>query len=434
MNYNFFLIFFAGFHFVFFLTGLIKYFYNRINVLLFFAATNLAIFLNKIFTYIDFPFTNYFTDSIGNFIGIFFYIFLLYFFRINKKSITYKIIVFFIVYLIILNIVEKLNFSTIYFNQFKNLYVQIGNLSDFFVIFSLIVYLIKSKQNVNVYIFYGIVLQFTVSIIYAISSIYIHNIDRSKALLILSIINVINTFLFFISIFREEFQITRQNQLKIMEHQNVLLQKELEKQMMIMKERERISQDMHDDIGATLSSLQINSVVAHKMMEKEKVSEVKEILKNIEKQSKKLSENMGDIVWSLKPNQDAFMTLSTRIKNFASEVLGKTEINYFIEIHQEIDREIIDFGVKKNIVLITKEALNNAAKYSKATNVFVNFVKNENEYVLEIKDNGIGFNENERKGNGIGNMKKRCEEIGGFFQIFTNNGTHIKIILPIIRD
>lgn len=302
------------------------------------------------------------------------------------------------------------------------------------MIFSLIVYLIKSKQNVNVYIFYGIVLQFTVSIIYDISSIYIHNIDRSKALLILSIINVINTFLFFISIFREEFQITRQNQLKIMEHQNVLLQKELEKQMMIMKERERISQDMHDDIGATLSSLQINSVVAHKMMEKEKVSEVKEILKNIEKQSKKLSENMGDIVWSLKPNQEAFMTLSTRIKNFASEVLGKTEINYFIEIHQEIDREIIDFGVKKNIVLITKEALNNAAKYSNAKEVSVIFSKIENEYVLEIKDNGIGFNENERKGNGIGNMKKRCEEIGGFFQIFTNNGTHIKIILPIIRD
>lgn len=90
MNYNFFLIFFAGFHFVFFLTGLIKYFYNRINVLLFFAATNLAIFLNKIFTYIDFPFTNYFTDSIGNFIGIFSTFFYCTFLELIRKVLLIK--------------------------------------------------------------------------------------------------------------------------------------------------------------------------------------------------------------------------------------------------------------------------------------------------------------------------------------------------------
>lgn len=214
-----------------------------------------------------------------------------------------------------------------------------------------------------------------------------------------------------------------------------LQQKNYYKQKLALEnQRNKITADLHDDIGATLSSLQINSAIANKMIEKEKISEAQKILKKIETQSQKLSENIGDIVWSLKPNKDALMTLSTRIRNSTNEILGSTNIDYKIKIDREIDEKFQDFSERKNIVLIVKESMNNIVKYSKATEVFITFKKIENEYILEVKDNGIGFSQNFDKGNGLQNMKKRTEEIGGHFEIKSKNGTIIKISIPEIRD
>ncbi len=199
------------------------------------------------------------------------------------------------------------------------------------------------------------------------------------------------------------------------------------------EQRNKITADLHDDLGATLSSLQINSMIASKLMKKNP-EETYKILEKIESQSHKISENMGDIVWSLKPGKDEFMSMSTRIRNFANEILGNSNINYHIEIDESINTEITDFTVRKNIVLITKEALNNAAKYSKATEINIIIKKIQNNYLVEISDNGIGFQNQPQKGHGLENMKKRALEIHGNFEITAINGTQIKILIPNIRD
>ncbi|WP_185288844.1 sensor histidine kinase [Chryseobacterium lactis] len=211
-------------------------------------------------------------------------------------------------------------------------------------------------------------------------------------------------------------------------------QNEFKEKMALETQRNKITADLHDDIGSTLSSLQINSVVAGELIDKQKIEDAQKVLRNIENQSRKLSENMSDIVWSLKPNNDALMTLSTRIRNIASEILGSTDIDYKINIDEIIDDEIMDFSVKKNIILIVKEALNNIAKYSKADEVFINLKKEDCNYTMEIKDNGVGFNPIDIKGNGIGNMKKRTLEMGGTFELESHKGTRIKILIPKFRD
>ncbi|MDH6252391.1 signal transduction histidine kinase [Chryseobacterium sp. H1D6B] len=205
-------------------------------------------------------------------------------------------------------------------------------------------------------------------------------------------------------------------------------------QLALEMQRGKITADLHDDIGATLSSLQINSAVAAAFLEKNDLPEAKSILNKIQQQSKNLSENIGEIVWSLKPKKDELMTLSTRIRNFANEILGSTDIYYSITIDEAVDAEITDITARKNLMLITKEALNNAAKYSKSTEVFIIFKIFGDEYILEIKDNGIGFNPEEKKGNGIHNMKKRTEEMHGRFELSVRNGTCIKICIPKSRD
>ena len=203
--------------------------------------------------------------------------------------------------------------------------------------------------------------------------------------------------------------------------------RKFEQQLALEQQRTKITADLHDDIGSTLSSLQINSAVANKLMDKDIISARKTLVK-IEEQSKNLADKIGDIIWSMKPGKDEFMTLSTRIKNFTSDILEHTEIDYKIDIDTIIDAKITDINARKNIVFFIKEAVNNAVKYSKATHLTISIREKNNAILIGIMDDGIGFDPSEIKGNGIRNMKKRIEELKGEFSIKSdsNTGTTIR--------
>ncbi|KIA90675.1 sensor histidine kinase [Kaistella jeonii] len=199
------------------------------------------------------------------------------------------------------------------------------------------------------------------------------------------------------------------------------------------KQRNKITADLHDDLGASLSSLQINSAVVQKLFDNNPI-EAKKILKKIESQAKNISENIGDIIWSLKPSKDEFMSLSTRIKKITSEILGSSNIKYKIKIDESINEEITDFSARKNIILICKEALNNILKHSDSTKAELVITKYETHYILQIFDNGIGFTKTENGGNGLTNMKKRAGELGAKIKIATDDGTSIIINIPRFRE
>lgn len=209
---------------------------------------------------------------------------------------------------------------------------------------------------------------------------------------------------------------------------------EFDSRMALENQRKKITADLHDDIGATLSSLQINSSIANRLIEKNELTKAQNVLSSIEKQSKKLSENIGDIIWSLKPGEESLMTLSTRIKNTANDILGNTNINYHLKIDERVDEYVVNFSIRKNIVLIVKEVLNNAAKYSEAKNLFLTLEFHEGRVDLEISDDGIGFANDEVKGNGLSNMKKRAAELNGSCEIISGNGVLLKFSIPNIRD
>ena len=210
-------------------------------------------------------------------------------------------------------------------------------------------------------------------------------------------------------------------------------QQEFKQQLALEHQRNKITADLHDDIGATLSSLQINSAVANQLLEKNP-AEVQKILEKIESQSEQLSDKIGDIIWSMKPGKEEFLTLTSRIKNFANDILGATDISYSIQIDKKIDIELTDITARKNIVLFIKEAINNATKYSFASqlNIVVQII--EYDIVIEILDNGIGFDTAITKGNGLGNMQKRIEELKGQFYLTSalNKGTTIRAIIPFV--
>ena len=156
------------------------------------------------------------------------------------------------------------------------------------------------------------------------------------------------------------------------------------------------------------------------------------MLLKVEGQSQQLAEKIGDFIWSMKPQKDEFMTLSSRIKTYTNEILGATAINHQLKIDSNIDHAIVDFSLRKNLLLIVKEALNNAAKYSKASNVFVEMKIENNQITLQISDDGVGLPEQNKQGNGLKNMRTRTEEMKGIFAIETGfkKGVKISVVIP----
>ena len=204
-----------------------------------------------------------------------------------------------------------------------------------------------------------------------------------------------------------------------------------QQQLALEQQRNKITADLHDDIGATLSSLQINSAVANRLISKNP-NEAQRILEKIENQSQNIADKIGDIIWSMKPGKDEFMTMSSRIKNFANDILGSTNIHYKIEIDPTVDKKITDITARKNVVLILKEAINNVAKYSKATQVKVVLQIESNTLKIIVSDNGVGFDPAVVKGNGIVNMQKRVAELDGSISIISSatSGTVLSASIP----
>lgn len=206
------------------------------------------------------------------------------------------------------------------------------------------------------------------------------------------------------------------------------LKQELNEQVL----RNQISSDLHDEIGSTLSSIDVNSRIALlKMEDRESVAGQ---LQKIQQNTRSIMDNLSQIVWSINPKNDSLEKLIFRMKDFAAEILEPIGIKYAFHQVGEFSEFNLNPIFRKNIYLIFKEAVNNCAKYSKATEVNLSLeVKNTFLYI-EIADNGIGFDLQKEmdKSNGLQNMNARAKQIQGKFKIMTGpgKGTVIRLEAP----
>ncbi len=191
--------------------------------------------------------------------------------------------------------------------------------------------------------------------------------------------------------------------------------------------RQKLSQDLHDDIGASLSSLQIYGTIAEQTIDNNP-EKAKDIIRKIIKNSNEVLNNMGDIIWSMKAYDEGELSLSANIKNYGVELLQDKNINVQYNIDPNIDGNLKSFVARRNILLTIKEAMNNIAKYSNATQANINMVIQNGMFILRIEDNGAGFNINQiTRVNGLKNMKQRIQELKGNLQIESTPGIGTKI-------
>lgn len=204
---------------------------------------------------------------------------------------------------------------------------------------------------------------------------------------------------------------------------------EIEKKNIVIKERERIIRDLHDDLGGSLSSIQLMSdlIINHKLEE----GKLKESITKISETSKNISQQIKTVVWSLDSEKDTLQNLIEYINYYSRDFFQPTSISF--EFNNSIsENHFISGFLRKNIFLVLKEALTNIIKHSNATKVSLDIKATMDSIYITIADNGIGIENINHFGNGLKNMKNRIAEINGTIFIQNCEGTliNIEVILP----
>lgn len=204
-----------------------------------------------------------------------------------------------------------------------------------------------------------------------------------------------------------------------------------EQQKKLAKIRDRIATDLHDDMGSTLSSIRIFSDVAKKQIEEK--PETVQLLDRIGNNATSLSENMQDIIWTIRNDNDTLDDLVSRMREFGLRVCDAKNIRFNVQVSQNFKTSRINLEQRRNLYLIFKETINNAVKYAEASIISL-FLTQQGRYLkMEIADNGKGFEINKiKKGNGLNNLEKRAKEINGEISIHSVPGKGTRINLMVI--
>jgi ligand-binding sensor domain-containing protein/signal transduction histidine kinase len=217
----------------------------------------------------------------------------------------------------------------------------------------------------------------------------------------------------------------------------------LERQQAIERERTRIAKDIHDDLGASLTRINLLSQSARRDLDDPPQRE-----KNLDQiciTARQLTRAMDEIVWAVDPQHDTLDSLASYLDKLIHELLGASGIRCRLDFPAQLPAWPVTADVRHNLFLAFKEALHNVLKHSAATEVRISFVLEPAAVAVNIADNGRGFDpavltETALNGgkprprlNGLVNMRKRLQEIGGRCEIQSERGrgTQVTFYLPV---
>jgi len=211
------------------------------------------------------------------------------------------------------------------------------------------------------------------------------------------------------------------------------LRRQLEHKEAILNQRKAISADLHDDVGSTLSSISIYSEAIKNKLTHNETDKVMDLVNKIGENARETISNLSDIVWSINPVNDSGEVVFNRMETLASSLFSSKGIKLSFKNDEALNHANYSIEMKQNLFLIFKEAINNCAKYSKATHVNVEIRKNGKAMNMIISDDGVGFDTTtSSSGNGLRNMRERAKLLNGTISIQSlGKGTTIQLNMPL---
>jgi signal transduction histidine kinase len=220
---------------------------------------------------------------------------------------------------------------------------------------------------------------------------------------------------------------------KLNDQQLLTLQKEHEvitlkaKMQAREEERDRIGREMHDDIGSALTTILYQS----EELKNDKQNKNAKAVESITNTVTSVMDKMNEIIWSMNSDYDTLDDLVAYTRQHAVEFLRSHKLQYQFDIPDTIPDARLTGEQRRNIYLVIKEALHNVVKHASASKVRIAFEVTDHLSIV-INDNGKGVNGDvtRRFGNGLKNMRRRMESIGGSFEISSTAGTEIRLGCP----
>ena len=208
----------------------------------------------------------------------------------------------------------------------------------------------------------------------------------------------------------------------------------LEHQRAVERERARIARDIHDDLGASLTRINLLSQSAQ--LDIEDTPQHLQVLGQISHTARKLTRAMDEIVWAVDPKHDTLESLVSYLAIVVKEVFADANIRCRLDFPRRLPAWPLTVEVRHNLFLAFKEGLHNVLKHSGATEVQIRFVLDMEMFKVMIQDNGCGFEMGPAAPavrNGLFNMRQRLAEINGDCEIQSGRekGTTVTLIVPI---
>jgi signal transduction histidine kinase len=220
---------------------------------------------------------------------------------------------------------------------------------------------------------------------------------------------------------------TRQLEIQIQERQRAERRQEIE------QERARVAHDLHDDLGAGLT--EVNMLSSLVKSPTTSADEKHRYLDGLTETARRMVTSLDEIVWAVNPRNDTISSLASYFGSYAQRLLDLAGVSCGLDVAEELPEHPLDPKFRQEIFFAFKEALTNVVRHAHATQVWLRISVVENRLVVEVADNGRGFNLRERQAHsdGLANMKERLSALGGSCEIVSDiqKGTTVRFSAPL---
>ena len=202
--------------------------------------------------------------------------------------------------------------------------------------------------------------------------------------------------------------------------------------LLLRRERSRIARDIHDDLGSRMTQLVLHGEVAQSDLPPD--SNLRWQLDRICQEAREVLSTLDEILWAVNPRRDTLNDFSSYVCAYAEEFLKPTSIQCLFDVDLEVPAVVLALPVRRALLMAIKETLNNAVKYSGASEILVQIKCHGKKLVLAVQDNGKGFDRAAVKPgrNGLVNMAQRMSELGGTCLVRTEPGKGCRIEFALV--
>lgn len=206
-------------------------------------------------------------------------------------------------------------------------------------------------------------------------------------------------------------------------------------QDLLNRERARIARDIHDELGARLTELALEGEVIQTELPEGSSSRPR--LEALCEKARAVSGAMDEVVWMVNSRRDTLRDFVNFACKHAQRFLESSPVRCRLDVDPELPDVVLELPVRRSLLLGVKEAINNAAKYAGATELFLRIHVRGQNLLVVVEDDGRGFvvESADPMRDGLANMREGMQEVGGRYRITTSpgSGCRVEFEVPLPR-